>query len=105
MAKPFAARAPAPDLAPEAQPDPTAYGIHLASFGSEANARKSWTQLQARHPDLLDGKTLALRSVDLGDRGVFVRVIAVPYTDSAAARAVCRDLERRAQYCAVLRPD
>ena len=90
---------------PDAPPEPAAYGIHLASFGSEANARKSWLQLQAQFPDLLSGKNLALRSVDLGDRGVFVRVVAVPFADSAAARTVCRDLERRAQYCAVLRPD
>jgi len=90
---------------PEPHPEATTYGVHLASFKSESNARTGWTQLQARYPDVLNGKTLALRSVDLGDRGTFVRVIAVPYANSAAARAVCRDLEHREQYCAVMRPD
>lgn len=93
-----------PEPAPELAPELAAYGIHLASFGSEVNARRGWKELQAQHPDLLDGKTLALRSVELGDRGTFVRLIAVPYANSAAARAVCRDLQRRSQYCAVMRP-
>ena len=104
---------PAPESAPESPPESppgpaseqTTYGIHLASFSSDANARRSWTLLQAQYPDLLDGKTLALRSVEVEDRGIFVRVIAVPYADSSAAQAVCRDLQRRSQYCAVLRPD
>ena len=72
---------------------------------NEANARTSWTEMQAQHLDLLEGKTMALRAVELGDRGTFVRLIAVPYADSAAARAICRDLRQRAQYCAVLRSE
>lgn len=96
-----AADEPAPQPAPQSAP----YGIHLASYRNEANARKSWQEIQAQYPDLLNGKTLALRSVELGDRGTFVRLIAVPYANSAAARAICRDLRQREQYCAVLRSE
>jgi SPOR domain len=81
------------------------YGIHLASYTNEANARSGWAILQARYPDLLGDKRFALRSVDLGDRGVFIRLIAVPFADSAAAKAACAALERRAQYCAVMQAD
>jgi len=90
--------------APERTPDPASYGIHLASFRSEEAARNGWNLLQVRHPDLLEGKSLALRSVELDDRGTYYRLIAVPYPDSAAARSVCRDLQARSQYCAVMRP-
>jgi hypothetical protein len=77
------------------------YGIHLASYGDEADARDGWAALQSRYPDLLGGKRLALKAVSLGDRGTFVRLMAVPYADSAAAGAACADLQRRAQYCVV----
>lgn len=99
--------AAAPEVVAAGEPVPQSapYGIHLASYRNEANARKSWKEMQAQHPDLLKGKTPALRSVELGDRGTFVRLIAVPYANSAAARAICRDLRQRAQYCAVLRSE
>ncbi len=84
--------------------EPGRYGIHLASFTSEANALSGWATLKARYPDHLNRKTYALRPADLGDRGIFVRLIAGPFPDSASARAVCEDLQRHAQYCAVTRP-
>ena len=84
--------------------EPGRYGIHLASFSNEANALGGWAALKARYPDHLNSKTYALRLADLGDRGIFVRLIAWPFPDSASARAVCADLQRRAQYCAVTRP-
>jgi len=96
----------APAAAPIREtPAPAAdgYGIHLASYGDEADARSGWAALKSRYPDLLDGKRFALKSVNLGDRGTFVRLMAVPYADSAAASAACADLQRRAQYC-VVRP-
>jgi len=91
------------ELAPAAVNGTGGYGIHLASYGSDASARSGWDALQALYPDLLTGKRYTLRSVDLGDRGVFVRLIAVPFADSAAAGAACADLQRRTQYCVVLR--
>jgi hypothetical protein len=84
--------------------EPGRYGIHLASFSNEANAVSGWAALKARYPDHLNSKAYALRLADLGDRGIFVRLIAWPFPDSASARAVCADLQRRAQYCAVTRP-
>ena len=84
--------------------EPGRYGIHLASFSNEANAVSGWAALKARYPDHLNSKTYALRLADLGDRGIFVRLIAWPFPDSASARAVCAVLQRRAQYCAVTRP-
>ena len=97
------AEAPARSAA-EPTIEPGRYGIHLASFSNEANAVSGWAALKARYPDHLNSKTYALRLADLGDRGIFVRLIAWPFPDSASARAVCADLQRRAQYCAVTQP-
>jgi hypothetical protein len=102
---PTEAPAEGPTEAPaELTIEPGRYGIHLASFSNEANALSGWAALKARYPDHLNSKTYALRLADLGDRGIFVRLIAWPFPDSASARAVCADLQRRAQYCAVTRP-
>jgi hypothetical protein len=108
-----AAEAPAAPAAPVAPVAETAvpadgsgaYGIHLASYGSEADARSGWAALQGLYPDLLVGKRFALRPVDLGDRGIFIRLIALPFVDSQSAGAACADLERRAQYCTVVKAD
>lgn len=100
--------APAGDLGvPEAAPanGSEAYAIHLASYGSEADARQGWAALEARYPDLLSGKRLDLEWVDLGDRGTFVRLFALPFADAQSAGAACADLRRRAQYCAVVTAD
>ncbi len=104
-ASPSRALAPAEGaaMAPPAPADePGGYGIHLASFSNEANARAGWAALQTRYPDLLKDKTFVLRPVDLGDRGIFLRLIARPFPDSASAHDACRDLQRRSQYCAVM---
>ena len=53
-AKPDPAAEPAPETASESASQPVIYGIHLASFSNQANAHRSWTQLQAQHPDLLN---------------------------------------------------
>jgi hypothetical protein len=95
------ARAPAEDAA--AVDGAGGYGLHLASYSREADARSGWATLQTQYPDLLHGKRYTLRSVDLGDRGIFLRLIAVPYTDSAAAGAACAELRHRAQYCVVMK--
>lgn len=96
------ARAPALDAATAAN-GAGSYGIHLASYGSEASARNGWATLQTQYPDVLNGKRYALQSVDLDDRGVFVRLIAVPFADSATAGAACAELRHRAQYCVVMK--
>lgn len=98
---PAAAPLPAPAKRPE---NPRGYGLHLASFRNEVNARTGWATLQSEYPDLLGDKTYDLEPVDLGNRGTFVRLVARPFPDLAAAHAACRNLQRRAQYCAVMPP-
>ncbi len=88
-------------VATVAPPTPGDYAIHLESAGIESNVQSSWDQLKATYPAQFADKSLLVRQVDLGDRGIFYRILAAPYGDSADAGNVCRELEAFGQYCAV----
>ncbi len=77
------------------------YAIHLESAGIESNVQSSWDQLKATYPAQFADKSLLVKPVDLGDRGIFYRILAAAYADSADADNVCRELEAFGQYCAV----
>ncbi len=78
------------------------HGVHLASYRSARDAEAAWPGYLARFAAQLDGTSLVLLPVDLGDRGPYVRVVAAPFRDFGRAEAVCRDLTSRGQYCAAL---
>ncbi len=90
--------------APAAPAGPVAggYAIHLVSMRTLESANDAWAQLQQRYPELLAGKTLVTREIDLDDKGHFVRVLAAPYGNAASARRACAELTPRDQYCAVM---
>ena len=77
--------------------------LHLASHRTEAEAVREWELLTRKLAALLGALQPIIRSVDLGDRGVFYRVQAGPIGSRASARALCRQLKARDQYCRVLR--
>ena len=84
------------------QTSPETYAIHLASAKSEASALTIWNNLKERHPILLEGKRPELKEVDLGDRGVFFRILAVPFADATGARSACAQFQEKDQYCLVV---
>jgi hypothetical protein len=59
-------------------PEHGSFAIHLASRKTKDAAATEWLQLQAKSPDLLGEKQLALQTVDVENRGTFVRVLAEP---------------------------
>jgi hypothetical protein len=75
--------------------------VQLAAFRSPADVEAAWASLQRDHPDLLADLTLSLREIDLGDRGVFYRLLAGPLADAGAARRLCAALQARGQDCLV----
>ena len=77
------------------------YAIHLESAEIESNVQSSWDHLQATYPAQIADKSLLVREVDLGDQGIFYRILAGPYADASDADTVCRELEDYGQYCAV----
>ncbi len=75
--------------------------LHLASYRTQGNAARGWELLTRKFAALLGALRPIIRSVDLGDRGVFYRVQAGPIGSRASARALCRQLKARDQYCQV----
>jgi hypothetical protein len=84
--------------------DPAAggYAIHLVSLANQESVDGSWAVLQESYPDILAGKDLAVRQIDLGDRGIFYRIHAGPFSASAKAEMTCEELRSLQQYCAVV---
>lgn len=101
---PGAAAAPAQPPVEDANPQIAleAYAVHLASARSENSAKFIWGNLKERYPQLLNGKRLALKQIDLGDRGHFVRVVAIPYESAASAKSACAEFRNEDQFCAVM---
>ena len=79
------------------------YAVHLASYRNAAGAEQGWSELKARFPALLAGKELTLEHADLGELGVFQRLLAVPFANRAEAEDLCSRLNAEAatQYCLV----
>ncbi len=88
-------------LATIAPPTSGDYAIHLESAEIESNVQPSWDHLKATYPVQFADKSLLVKQVDLGDQGIFYRILAGPYADSSDADNVCRELEAFGQYCAV----
>jgi cell division septation protein DedD len=105
--KPLQVAAPHDPAAPSPQTPPVAGGeafaVHLASFRTEDRARRGWRQLQQTFPDLLGTARLTLERADLGEFGVFQRVLSGPFAERAAAAQLCSQLKAKAQYCRVVR--
>ena len=82
-----------------------AYAAHLASLKSVAGAKKQWADLQTAHPDLFGDLSLAVVAADLGDRGVYQRVLAQSFESRAAAQDFCAKVKARApqQYCVAVK--
>lgn len=78
------------------------YAVHLASDRTEESAALIWENLKELYPSLLADKHLTLKQIDLGDRGVFFRVLAFPYESEASARSACVEFQKTDQYCIVI---
>ncbi len=88
-------------LATIAPPTSGDYAIHLESAEFESNVQSSWDHLKATYPVQFADKSLLVKQVDLGDQGIFYRILAGPYAESSDADNVCRELAAFGQYCAV----
>ncbi len=99
-AAPVAADQPLPVAAVAPGPGGSAF-VQLAAVKSEAAARKEWSKLQKKYPDLLGALDLRLQKVDKGAEGVFVRVQAGPFADKSTAKSFCGQLKAVNQPCLV----
>lgn len=91
-----------------AEPAPAAttaggFALHLASLKTVAGAESEWRRLQQAFPKLLGKLKLSLEAVDLGDRGLYQRILSGRFAERKAARKVCATLKAKQQYCQVVR--
>ena len=77
------------------------YGLHLASYKSEANVDTGWKQFQAQLSGLIGGMNPVVKRVDLGSKGIFYRLHAAPVASQTAAADLCRQIKARGVYCKV----
>ncbi|MBL4615173.1 MAG: tetratricopeptide repeat protein [Magnetovibrio sp.] len=75
-------------------------GVHLASYRQKRSANRGWAALQKRFGSVLGGLEHRIERVDLGNgKGVFYRLKAGPLPSNNAAKAMCRKLKAKRQYC------
>ena len=101
-----AAAQPAPAVAQvaTAPANAGAFRVQLAAYRSPNAAATGWQTLQTRYEDLLGALESTVVQVNLGERGVFHRLQAGPYTSRATADNACTTLRARNQACLVVSP-
>lgn len=78
------------------------YAVHLASYRTEAAAVRGWAVLRSAAPGTLAGLEPRLETVDIGERGVFLRLKAGPLPNQAEAEARCAALQSEGYFCQAL---
>jgi len=79
------------------------FAAHLSSVRSKDGTESEWQNLQGLFPILLDGRTLAVRSIEVAEQGTFYRVMAGTFDDFSEAQDLCSQLNANQQYCVVRR--
>jgi len=77
--------------------------VQVGALRSLDAANTEWRRLQRLHPDLLDALGSTFRRADLGERGIFYRVLGGPLTADRAAET-CTALKQRGIGCYVIEP-
>ena len=104
VAEPSPAPAPAPEPTQQAAAATGGYFVQLLSVKDRENAEAAWSKLQGKYPSILGSSSYKVEEADLGDRGVFYRLLAGPVPSDAEASALCGKLEASGQGCLVRRP-
>ncbi len=93
-----AAKAAAKPMAMKKSSGPSP-AIHLASYRTRKNADQGWTKIARAHKSLISGLEHKVTRVNLGRKGTYYRLKAGPFKNAAQAKAMCRKLKRRRQFC------
>jgi hypothetical protein len=96
------AAAPAPQtVAPTTTAGSAAAYVQLASQRSEAEAQQTVQAITTRYGVLFGGASPEIRQVDLGERGIFYRVL-VPAASREAAANLCTNIKAAGGDCLLL---
>ena len=90
---------PEPAEVPSAPVEPS-HGVQVVAVPSELEAATEWARFQDRFPELLAERRLTVRRIDLGDRGVWYRVLAGSVS-RGDADTLCAALRARGSDCIV----
>jgi hypothetical protein len=74
--------------------------VRLGSLRSPEAARDEWQRLKRENGDLLGNLRANAVSVDLGEKGIWYRIMAGPL-DEAGAEHLCNEMKRRNHGCIV----
>jgi cell division protein FtsN len=69
------------------------YLVQVSSQRSEADAQASYRALQSKYPSVLGSQSVVVKRVDLGDKGVYYRAFAGPFTSADQATQMCSNLK------------
>jgi hypothetical protein len=92
--------APKPATLPQSPAKANGPRIQLASVRSEEAALQEWNRIKRANSDLLGNLSATPVRVDLGEKGIFYRVLSGPVAD---ADRVCRELNQRNVGCVIAR--
>lgn len=79
------------------------FAVHLSSVSSGDSPEDEWQRLQEHFPNLLDGTTLTVRTIEIPDKGTFDRVMAGTFDSYDEAQDLCAQFKASDQYCVVRR--
>jgi len=78
--------------------------LQIGSYETDAIAHGAWAAFKADHGGLVDGLAADIRKADLGAKGVWYRLRIGPFSDDAAATALCEKLKVQGVTCFVAAP-
>jgi SPOR domain len=88
----LATNAPAP-IAPAAASAGGGYLVQVSSQKNEADAQASYRVLQGKYPSVLGSQSVLVKRVDLGEKGIYYRAFAGPFSSVDQATQVCSSLK------------
>jgi SPOR domain len=87
-----ATNAPVP-IAPAAASSGGGYLVQVSSQKNEADAESSYRVLQGKYPSVLGSQSVLVKRVDLGEKGIYYRAFAGPFSSVDQATQVCSSLK------------
>jgi TPR repeat protein len=79
----------------ETRMPPGTFGVWLASTADEAAARSFWALVTESYPTLFSRVSGSVQKIDLGDLGIYYRVVAGTWRNEDDAREVCLRIRLR----------
>jgi cell division septation protein DedD len=101
-AKPSKAKTATPNAAAKGQ---RVYFVQAASLKSLDSAKREWRRIFDENRAALTGEQVYFERANVGDRGLFFRILIGPMSERDAAKTLCAFLQQNDQTCVVTSRD